>query len=642
MRNRMAINSSDFDQVLLNLKQYWGFDSLRPSQEPIVKRVLSGENVVALLPTGGGKSICFQLPGLCMSGLTIVISPLVALMEDQVAQLVSKGINAAALHSGMSAPEMAEVLSDCQSSELKFLYCSPERLQSDFFKSAILNSNVSLVAIDEAHCISQWGYDFRPDYLKIKEFLCLLSGVQLMALTASATHEVLSDIIKQLNLPEEAILRSSFARQNLAYQVQRCENKTAAVLRVCREYSGSGILYCQTRGECVWWADYLMRMGIQAAPYHAGLSHDLKMTTFEKWKSNELKLVCATSAFGMGIDKPDVRFVLHVQMPLQPEAYFQEAGRAGRDGREALSKIFWNEEDVARARKRLLMKFPDYKKVANGYDWICNACKIDSTHACGSTFNFDPIAFCHVHQIDPWLLLGYIKVLESASYLTLDLESLQFTEIKIIARPEAVRDFIRIATPEAELLNGLIGLYGRLFDRMVRVSEYHIASVLQSNSDNIRKSLINLQREGWISLNYAKQESSIRLLQPRVMKRNLILENATTKMLKQREFMRAGFMENYLSSNKCRSQLLLGYFGEADAEICGLCDVCLSMEIVDKKMFVNWLRRTVHQNTIPMRDLKSMLYRKGWKKEYSLWLRELLDDGSFLLNHNDCIELNDF
>jgi len=363
----MTLNSSDMDHALLKLKQHWGFDRLRPNQEPIIKKVFSGENVLALLPTGGGKSICFQLPGLCRNGLTVVISPLVALMEDQVAQLVSRGITAAAIHSGMSANTMAKTLSKCQSGELKFLYCSPERLQSQSFQCSLMHCNVSLVAVDEAHCISQWGYDFRPDYLRIKEFLSLIPDVQVIALTASATPEVLADIIEQLNLSDQSIVRSSFARTNLAYRVQRCENKTAAVLRMCRQNAGSGILYCQTRGECVWWSDYLVRMGIQAAPYHAGLSHELKMTTFQKWMSNELKIVCATSAFGMGIDKPDVRFVLHAQMPLQPEAYFQEAGRAGRDGLDAFSQIFWNDEDIAIARQRLSMKFPSIDKVAECY-----------------------------------------------------------------------------------------------------------------------------------------------------------------------------------------------------------------------------------------------------------------------------------
>jgi len=637
----MILNSSDMDQALLKLKLYWGFDGLRPNQVPIVEKVLAGENVLALLPTGGGKSICFQLPGLCMNGLIVVISPLVALMEDQVAQLVSRGINASALHSGMSADDKAKALSQCQSGELKFLYCSPERLQSDAFKSSLRDCRISLVAIDEAHCISQWGHDFRPNYLRIREFLSTLPDVQIIALTASATQEVLSDIMKQLNLTEEAILRSSFSRANLAYQIQRCENKTAAVLRVCRQNQGSGILYCQTRGECVWWADHLLRMGIKAAPYHAGLSHELKMNTFQKWIANELKLVCATSAFGMGIDKPDVRFVLHVQMPLQPEAYFQEAGRAGRDGKEAFSKIFWNDEDVAIASKRLLMKFPDVNKVAHCYELICQGCDIHFDHPIGSAFAFNVIAFCNEHKMDPWLLNGSIKMLESANYLTMDMESLQFTEIKIIATPDAVRDFIRLEITEAQLLNCLLGMHGRLFERMTKVNEYALATTLECSIEDIKKMLYNLQSDGWIYMNQSHQESTIRLLQQRVRSENLILENDNTAMLKQREFVRAGFMRDYLISIQCRSQLLLQYFGEVHAENCGICDVCLTMEITDRKIFKSWLISIVKQNMVPISELKSMLYRRGWKKEYGFWLRELLDDGSFLLSQNQCIQVRD-
>jgi len=638
----MEIHSVDLRQALLKLKQYWGFERLRPNQEPVVKKVLSGENVLALLPTGGGKSICFQLPGLCMNGLVLVISPLVSLMEDQVAQLISREIRAAALHSGMSKADLDKVLNDIQSGELKFLYCSPERLQSVDFRNALVNSVISLVAVDEAHCISQWGYDFRPDYLRIGEFLNLLLSPQVIALTASATPEVLLDIMKQLNFTEEAIVRSSFARHNLAYQSQRCENKTAAVLRACRQIVGSGILYCHTRGECVWWANYLFGMGIKAAPYHAGLSHDLKMATFQKWISNELKLVCATSAFGMGIDKPDVRFVLHVQMPLQPEAYFQEAGRAGRDGNYALAKIFWNEEDVAVAKKRLLMKFPDILKVANCYDLICNSCKIDFTHVAGSVFSFDAIAFCNEYKMDPWQLSGFIKILESTNYLTLQAESFHFTEIQMVAQPKAVHEFIGLNKPNAIVLNRLVGMYGRLFERMTRVNEHAIAASLKSKPEDVRMTLLQLQTEGWIAVNFAKQDASIQLLQPRVRSENLILENSLMKMLRQRDFDRASFMAGYLRSNVCRSQLLLKYFGETQIENCGVCDVCMAMEIEDKSMFRKWLADMLKQNAMPMHELKSILYRKGWKKEYSQWLRELVDDGSFLLNENQCILVLDF
>ncbi len=637
----MTLNSIDMDHALLKLKQHWGFDRLRSNQEPIIKKVFSGENVLALLPTGGGKSICFQLPGLCRNGLTVVISPLVALMEDQVAQLVSRGITAAAIHSGMSANTMAKTLSKCQSGELKFLYCSPERLQSQRFQCSLMHCNVSLVAVDEAHCISQWGYDFRPDYLRIKEFLSLIPDVQVIALTASATPEVLADIIEQLNLSDQSIVRSSFARTNLAYRVQRCENKTAAVLRMCRQNAGSGILYCQTRGECVWWSDYLVRMGILAAPYHAGLSHELKMTTFQKWMSNELKIVCATSAFGMGIDKPDVRFVLHAQMPLQPEAYFQEAGRAGRDGLDAFSQIFWNEEDIAIARQRLSMKFPSIDKVAECYDGICASCGIDYTHPIGSTFDFDAIAFCKLYKIDPWQLQGAIKSLEGMGYLTLDNVLLNFTEIKITATPQAVSEFIHLTIPEAQLLHALLGMYGRLFERMTKINEHAIAAAMGRDTKDVLQSLGILSSGGWIDVQYAKQDLSVRLLKPRTHSKLLILMNSTSKILQQREFQRAAFMTEYLQSNKCRSQSLLQYFGEVQPNECGICDVCMSKEITNKDLFKSWLHSIIFQRAVTLNELKSKLYRKGWRKEYGIWLRELLDDGSFLLNQNQCIQVRD-
>ena len=637
----MSKITPNVELALSLLKHYWGFDGLRPNQLPIIQKVLAGENVVAILPTGGGKSICFQLPALCLKGLTIVVSPLVALMEDQVSQLLAKGIHAAAIHSGLSSQEFTEILFECQSGNLKLLYCSPERLRSDEFRSAIRDCSISLVAVDEAHCISQWGYDFRPDYLRIIEFLNFVSKVQVIALTASATPEVLLDITKQLEISEECIIRNSFARDNLGYQVQRSENKSAAVFRVCKQTLGSGILYCQTRGECLWWSDYLVQKGVNAAPYHAGLSHELKMKTYQKWMLNELKLVCATSAFGMGIDKPDVRFVLHVQMPLQPEAYFQEAGRAGRDGKAAFSRIFWNEEDVSLAKQRLHLKFPEISWVSQCYEWICAFCEIQFYHPRDAVFEFDAIAFCSIHKINPWSLQGAMKILENRGYLALDLDSFNFTELRVISSPEVILEFVQRECPESMLIRCLMGMYGKLFERMTRVNEFSVAAVMKLSIHEVQNLLRSLASMGMISLRHSTGQTVIKLLQARVRTENLCLESVAATDLLQRDLRRAECMYDYLRSNQCRSRFLLQYFGEAQSPECGVCDVCLSKEIGNKEMLMEYIKTMLPHHPVTMYDLKNLLYKKGWKKEYGLWLRELLDDGSFLLNQNHCIELRD-
>jgi ATP-dependent DNA helicase RecQ len=632
-------NQRKLESALSILQHYWGFNSLRPNQEPIVRKVLAGESLLALLPTGGGKSICFQLPGLYLPGLTVVISPLIALMEDQVANLRSRGIPAAVMHSGLADHDIAKIFSQCFSDEVKFLYVSPERLHSERFRVAISRISVALVAVDEAHCISQWGHDFRPDYQRISDFLSLIPGAQVIALTASATVEVINDILTQLRLPENAVIRSSFARENLAYRVQRTENKSAAVLRVCREFVGAGILYCQTRGECIRWSEYLTRCGVKAAAYHAGLSYEVKMATYEEWLSGRIQLVCATSAFGMGIDKPDVRFVLHVQMPLQPEAYFQEAGRAGRDGAPAFSTIFWNEEDCHLALKRLRIKYPESNEVERCYQEIYQYCGISPSDKKNTCYRFDAMEFCRDRQIDPWLLQGSLKILESAEWLTLDAGSMNFSKLKIIAQPEKVRNFLTQQCPDTILLSCLLGMYGRLFENMIPVNEYALAEASKMNVAQLRLALKRLASDGWILYDAAVMDSSIRILRTDLQPQFMPKENANAERLRMREFARAEFMKGYIHNNHCRGQQLLEYFGEMNSICCGVCDVCLAQDIADRAEFAEFLKRILKHHSVPLKEIKSLLFKKGWRKEYGFWLRELMDDGSFLLCRNQSLEL---
>ncbi|MBL0314985.1 MAG: RecQ family ATP-dependent DNA helicase [Flavobacteriales bacterium] len=358
------------------LKQYWGYDAFRPKQEDIVRAVLDGRDTLALLATGGGKSICFQVPAMCMEGICVVISPLLALMNDQVANLVKKGIDAVAVNSAMSMKEIDRVLDNCVYGKVKFLYVSPERLQNEMFLARFKKMNVSMIAVDESHCVSQWGYDFRPDYLNIASIREFKPSIPVLALTASATPAVVQDIQEKLKFKSLNVIGTGFARANLSYNVSHQEDKEGKLLEICKKMKGCGIVYCGTRLRTRDIAQLLVRHGMSSAAYNAGMSVKEREKAFKSWMKNEVRIMCATNAFGMGIDKPDVRFVVHADVPADPESYFQEAGRAGRDGQRAYAILLWNEADVLRLYKNVDQKYPERDYIKRVYRAIGGYLKI--------------------------------------------------------------------------------------------------------------------------------------------------------------------------------------------------------------------------------------------------------------------------
>ncbi len=410
---------ADFADIHAILSEFWGFSEFRPLQEEIIVSVMEGKDTLALMPTGGGKSLTFQVPALSMPGICVVVTPLIALMKDQVDQLLGRKIKAAAIHSGMSRNEIAITLDNCVFGDFKFLYVSPERLRTDLFRARIRDMNVNLIAVDEAHCISQWGYDFRPSYLEIKKIREVLEGVPILALTATATPEVSTDIQKQLGFGRENLLSKSFNRENLAYVVRRTENKMRELIQIVGNIQGSGIIYTRSRKKCREIAQVLAEKGFPAGYYHAGMKQDERERQQQEWISSRTRLMVATNAFGMGIDKPDVRFVMHVDLPDNPEAYFQEAGRAGRDGQKSWAILLFSEADVKRAEQRMEVNFPGIPKIREIYSALGNFLQVPLGSGKGQQYDFEFGDFLHQYKLNSLLANSSLNILAREGYIAL-------------------------------------------------------------------------------------------------------------------------------------------------------------------------------------------------------------------------------
>ncbi|MGZ4042304.1 MAG: RecQ family ATP-dependent DNA helicase, partial [Bacteroidia bacterium] len=406
----------DIQQIL---KKYWGYDSFRPLQEEIIASVLEGADTLALLPTGGGKSLCFQVPGILIGGTCLVISPLIALMNDQVQNLKKRGISAVAITSAMNFNEIEIALNNAALGHVQFLYVSPERLQNDEFKKKLSYLPITLIAVDEAHCISQWGYDFRPSYMKIAELRSYFDKITFIALTASATKPVVEDIQVRLEFKNQKVFRQSFARKNLRYVVQEEENKINRLLKLIVSIGGSGIVYVRNRKKTEELSRVLKANNVSAMAYHAGLKYDDRNSIQQQWIENKVQVICATNAFGMGIDKPDVRFVVHLDLPETMEAYFQEAGRCGRDGKTAYAAIFFSKADQLRLQENFKFAFPEITYIRQTYQAICNYYQVAVSSGQGWSFEFDIDKVCNSYNLQPVLVYNSIKFLEKDNYLAL-------------------------------------------------------------------------------------------------------------------------------------------------------------------------------------------------------------------------------
>lgn len=559
------------------LKDYWGYDNFRGIQEDIIRSIGSGRDTLGLMPTGGGKSITFQVPAMAKDGLCIVITPLIALMKDQVRNLRDRGIKAIAIYSGMTREEIIIALENCIFGNYKFLYISPERLDTEIFRTKLRSMKVSMITVDESHCISQWGYDFRPAYLKISEIRNMLPGVPVLALTATATPEVVKDIQQRLAFKEENVFRMSFERKNLAYIVRRTESKQEELLHILKHVDGSAIVYAHNRKRTKEYAQLLNENGITATFYHAGLNNETKDQRQKSWVKGETRVMVATNAFGMGIDKPDVRLVVHVDIPDSPEAYFQEAGRGGRDGKKAYAVLLYARSDKTTLKKRITDTFPEKDYIRTVYEHLNYYYQMAMGDGLGCTREFNIDEFCRNFKHFPIQVDSALKILTRAGYLEYTDEQdnnsrLMFT----LTKEELYR--IHETSPETEkLINIILRSYTGVFTEYAYINEETLSLRTGMTRQQVYDTLISLTRRRILHYIPGKKTPYIIYTRERQEADRLIFTKEVYEDRKESFIRRIEAMTEYAETeDKCRSRMLLLYFGEKNEHNCGQCDVCLS------------------------------------------------------------------
>lgn len=569
-------NSQLIHQVL---KKHWGYDQFRPLQEEIILSVLEGRDTLALLPTGGGKSICFQVPALAQSGLCLVISPLIALMKDQVQNLKKKGVNAEAIYSGQSQKEIRQILNNAVSDNgLRFLYISPERLKTESFRAHLKRMKISMVAIDEAHCISQWGYDFRPPYLDIAEIRDIFPNIPFLALTATATPEVVKDIQKQLKFKKENVFQKSFKRDNLTYFVVKEQDKNGRVLRIIQKYPGTGIVYVRNRRKTQEFANFLLQNGISADFYHAGLDGAVRDRKQQAWMDGETRIIVSTNAFGMGIDKPDVRFVIHIDIPDTLEGYFQEAGRGGRDLKPSVAILLYDDSDLRELRRNFQTSFPPLDFIQLIYKELCNHFRIAIGEGFDETFLFNLAEFSIQHKHNPIEVYNAIKLIEKTGAITL-LDN-DYTPSKIHIRSN-LQDFELIQKTETykkheTFIQLLLRSYGGIFNHYVPINEDEIARRYESSREEVVNNLNILHKANIIDFQPSSTLPRIVFCINRIDEKHLFANTNIYHTLKSVAEKRLHAVEDYVNhQTMCRSQLLLAYFGEKESSPCNECDICI-------------------------------------------------------------------
>ncbi|UVP35138.1 RecQ family ATP-dependent DNA helicase [Bacteroides faecis] len=559
------------------LKQYWGYDSFRDLQEEIITSIGEGKDTLGLMPTGGGKSITFQVPALAQEGICIVITPLIALMKDQVQNLRKRGIKALAIYSGMTRQEILTALENCIFGNYKFLYISPERLDTEIFRTKLRSMKVSMITVDESHCISQWGYDFRPAYLKIAEIRELLPGVPVLALTATATPEVVKDIQTRLNFREGNVFRMSFERKNLAYIVRKTDNKTKELLHILQRISGSAIIYVRNRRRTKEITELLTNEGITADFYHAGLDNAVKDLRQKRWQSGEVRVMVATNAFGMGIDKPDVRIVLHLDLPDSPEAYFQEAGRAGRDGEKAYAVIPYAKSDKMTLHKRIVDTFPEKEYILNVYEHLqyYYQMAMGDGFQCIREFNLEE--FCRKFKYFPVPVDSALKILTQAGYLEYTDEQDNSSRILFTIRRDELYKLREMGKEADALIQTILRSYTGVFTDYAYISEESLALRTGLTRQQIYNILVTLTKRRIVDYIPRKKTPYIIYTRERLDLRFLHIPPIVYEERKARYEARIKAMEEYVTTeNVCRSRMLLHYFGEKNEHNCGQCDVCLS------------------------------------------------------------------
>ena len=614
------------------LKQYWGYDSFRDLQEEIITSIGEGKDTLGLMPTGGGKSITFQVPALAQEGICIVITPLIALMKDQVQNLRKREIKALAIYSGMTRQEILTALENCIFGNYKFLYISPERLDTEIFRTKLRSMKVSMITVDESHCISQWGYDFRPAYLKIAEIRELLPEVPVLALTATATPEVVTDIQARLKFREGNVFRMSFERKNLAYIVRKTDNKTKELLYILQRISGSAIIYVRNRRRTKEITELLMNEGITADFYHAGLDNAVKDLRQKRWQSGEVRVMVATNAFGMGIDKPDVRIVLHLDLPDSPEDYFQEAGRAGRDGEKAYAVILYSKSDKTTLHKRVVDTFPDKEYILNVYEHLqyYYQMAMGDGFQCIREFNLEE--FCRKFKYFPVPVDSALKILTQAGYLEYTDEQDNSSRILFTIRRDELYKLREMGKEAEALIQSILRSYTGVFTDYAYISEESLAVRTGLTRQQIYNILVTLTKRRIVDYIPRKKTPYIIYTRERLELRFLHIPPSVYEERKARYEARIKAMEEYVTTeNICRSRMLLRYFGEKNEHNCGQCDVCLSKRATDnlseesyeevKRQILDLLSHS------PLTPAETADQIKAEKEDIGQVIRYLLDEG---------------
>ena len=623
------------------LKQYWGYDSFRDLQEEIITSIGEGKDTLGLMPTGGGKSITFQVPALAQEGICIVITPLIALMKDQVQNLRKREIKALAIYSGMTRQEILTALENCIFGNYKFLYISPERLDTEIFRTKLRSMKVSMITVDESHCISQWGYDFRPAYLKIAEIRELLPEVPVLALTATATLEVVTDIQARLKFREGNVFRMSFERKNLAYIVRKTDNKTKELLYILQRISGSAIIYVRNRRRTKEITELLMNEGITTDFYHAGLDNAVKDLRQKRWQSGEVRVMVATNAFGMGIDKPDVRIVLHLDLPDSPEAYFQEAGRAGRDGEKAYAVILYSKSDKTTLHKRVVDTFPDKEYILNVYEHLqyYYQMAMGDGFQCIREFNLEE--FCRKFKYFPVPVDSALKILTQAGYLEYTDEQDNSSRILFTIRRDELYKLREMGKEAEALIQSILRSYTGVFTDYAYISEESLAVRTGLTRQQIYNILVTLTKRRIVDYIPRKKTPYIIYTRERLELRFLHIPASVYEERKARYEARIKAMEEYVTTeNICRSRMLLRYFGEKNEHNCGQCDVCLSKRATNdlseesyeevKRQILDLLSHS------PLTPAETADQIKAEKEDIGQVIRYLLDEGELKISYYIC------
>lgn len=618
------------------LNQYWGFDNFRPLQEEIINSILNGQDTLALLPTGGGKSICFQVPALCIDGICIVVSPLIALMHDQVDNLKRRGIPAIAITSAMRKRELDIALDNCVYGKIKFLYLSPERLQTELARVRIGKMKVNMIAVDEAHCISQWGYDFRPPYLQVADLREICPDVPVLALTATAIPKVVSDIQEQLLFKTKNVFQSSFLRSNLAYTVKKTEDKISPLIKLSQQTDGSGIVYARSRRKTMEVASLLSKNNVAATFYHAGLSPEERTKRQKQWLTGECKVIVATNAFGMGIDKSDVRFVVHLDLPDSPEAYFQEAGRAGRDGKPAAALLFYNPKDIDDLERNFEASFPPLSEIKRTYQALSNMYEVPVGSGAGMTLIFDQEKLCKTYKLEAIKVFHSLNFLEKEGYIAVNDAVFTPARLKMITNNETLYRF-QVENPKLEgFIKSLLRMYAGLFDEYVRIVEKDIAKRANMTELEVKRVLKDLEQRDL--LNYIPQNDRplFTFLLPRVDAKKLYIAPEHLIERKKITSLRIKAMISYISGDAvCRQAQLLAYFGELNVEHCGVCDSCIKKTSHNKKISrdvtTTKLVKLLSSSPKKIAELND-LFPEISTTELTFVVRQLLDAGRIKFN----------